>query len=323
MPRPASARRRTRRRALGAVLVVGAVLLGPAPPARAQEDGADDYRQRITQALEEFEAGRWAEARALFRRAHAIEPNARTLRGVAMTSFELREYAAAMRAIDAALGHAQRPLTQVQRAHVLDLRRRAEAFVAIYDLALTPAAARVMLDGVPAPSGPVVVDLGEHVLRVVADGHRPWERRVRVAGGERERLTVVLEPEGEPVTSVPAAPTPREADPVAPPRVSPRDDTAAHALLVGGGAALIGAVGSVIYWVSREDALARCLAGACLNPGVIRTERDAGVGIAVSLTAAAVGLGVAAIILLIAPGAGTADAARPCEPTGAGVRCRF
>lgn len=295
---------------------------GPdAPPDDAQgapADGEEDeeYRALVAQALDEFRARRWAEARALFRRAHAVEPNARTLRGIAMSSFELREYAAAIRAIDAALVHPARPLTEAQRAHVLGLRERAEAFVARYQVRLEPPDAEVRVDGVraPLPDGEVVVDLGVHTLRVVADGHRPWERRVRVVGGERQTLAIDLEPSssaGEPGGDAMGDEPPDE--PLARQTESPsRDDTAAHALLVGGGLALAAAAGAIGYWVDREGALGECDATPCRNEGAIRTERDWGLALTVGLGAAALGLTATGALLLLTP----ADA-----PGGRGVRC--
>ena len=69
---------------LRAVWIVGVlcVSLGLSHVALAQEDAEAQYKQLIQQALGEFRRQNWPEARVLFRRAHALSPNARTLRGM-------------------------------------------------------------------------------------------------------------------------------------------------------------------------------------------------------------------------------------------------
>ena len=61
-----------------------------------------EYQRLVRQAIAEYAEHNFAEARALFARAHALEPNARTLRGLGMTAFELRSYAEVYRVLTAA-----------------------------------------------------------------------------------------------------------------------------------------------------------------------------------------------------------------------------
>src|SRR5262249_43441282 len=78
----------------------------PGPRLRADE-GTDErgaVQGLIADAVAEYDAGHFEEARALFRRAQAEAPSARTLRGIGMASFELRDYVEADRALAAALG---------------------------------------------------------------------------------------------------------------------------------------------------------------------------------------------------------------------------
>jgi len=60
-------------------------------------------------AVAEYEAGHYQEARALFRQAHEKSPTARTLRGIGMASFELRDYVEATRALTASLRDVRPP----------------------------------------------------------------------------------------------------------------------------------------------------------------------------------------------------------------------
>src|SRR5262245_12054084 len=77
-------------------------LLGSWPPASAAAQ-QDDYKALTEAAVEEHSLGHYEEARALFAKAHAINPNARTLWGMGTAAFEARQYVDAMQLFDAAL----------------------------------------------------------------------------------------------------------------------------------------------------------------------------------------------------------------------------
>ena len=76
---------------------------GAAAPATRESAESRQYTSLLEEAVSEYDARRYEEARALFRKAHDISPNARTLRGIGMASFELREYVEALRALEGAL----------------------------------------------------------------------------------------------------------------------------------------------------------------------------------------------------------------------------
>jgi outer membrane protein assembly factor BamD (BamD/ComL family) len=79
----------TRRQAALFVLLIA---VGAAATARAADDDTTPVSVLIGDAVAEYEAGHYQEARALFRQAHEKQPTARTLRGIGMASFELRDY---------------------------------------------------------------------------------------------------------------------------------------------------------------------------------------------------------------------------------------
>jgi serine/threonine protein kinase len=59
-----------------------------------------------------------------------------------------------------------------------------------------PAGAQVLLDGKPVGTTPMEiakVDAGDHVIRLELDGYRLWTASVRIAAGERHRVTASLE----------------------------------------------------------------------------------------------------------------------------------
>ena len=181
---------------IAALALTGSAFAQDAPAPAPVPAAQPAYENAIAQAVAEFGAGRWEEARALFKRAHQIEPNARTLRGMGMTAFELRMYVVALRELEAAVQDTRKPLTEAQRRSAQALIERTNAFVGRHQLVLEPAHAKPYVDGQPVqfePGAVVLLDIGEHELRVVADGYRTATRRLRVEGGQRAVLRVTLE----------------------------------------------------------------------------------------------------------------------------------
>lgn len=231
-----------------------------------------EYEAIVQQAVDEYLEGRWGEARALFRRAHAIFPNARTYRGIGMASYELREYPDAVRNLRLASSDERRALPDELRHQTEDLLERAIAFVGIYTLDALPAEATLIVDGHPAerePDGTLLLSIGSHAVRVRSAAHE-WETSFSVRGGENEPLPVVLD---VPVVEPPAAVAPPVVAPPIAPRPPPEPPVGGYALIGAGvglvaiGVALLVA-GLVDYgtvegapfgtsWESLEDAFER------------------------------------------------------------------
>src|ERR1700690_1915721 len=179
--------------------VVLALVLASAV-AMAEEGSTPDadarYRSTLKDALAEYDASHFEEARILFRRAHEINPNARTLRSIGMASFELRDYVAAVRALTAALVETRKALNSEQRTHAQGLLERSRMYVDIYSLKISPADARVLIDGRAPdaePDGTVLLGFGTHNLEVSKPGFVLRAMAVNVRGGERKELAMTLE----------------------------------------------------------------------------------------------------------------------------------
>jgi hypothetical protein len=179
-----------------ALVLVPAMATGAAAPAAAQEADPPEYAGLIDGALAEFQAGRWAEARALFQRAHAILPNARTLRGIGMAAFEMADYPAAADALEDALASEARPLTDEQREQVTTLLGRARLLIGRFVVPAASEDVRLSVDGVvttpgggwPASAGVIELGVGTHeVVMRDRDGHTS-RVRVVVRGGEETGL---------------------------------------------------------------------------------------------------------------------------------------
>jgi tetratricopeptide (TPR) repeat protein len=193
---------------LGAGLIAGPLCV------KAEESvDAPEYRALVAEALAEFDAGHFAEARALFLHAHSVNPSARTLRGVGLSSFELREYRATIEYLEQALGSLENPLQDELRASTEAVLRRAYGFVGRYTVELQPPGARLRVDGMPSVSAPVLLlEIGSHVITVEAQGHVSETRTLHVLGGEREPLQLSLTPSAAPLPSPAVAALPPVRD---------------------------------------------------------------------------------------------------------------
>lgn len=153
------------------------------------------YREAIDSALEEMQLGNFVEAREQFARAHGLFPNARTLRGLGITEFELKHYANAIDQLSAALASDVRPLDGKLRADTEALLKRANTYVGELNIRVSPRSASLLIDGtrhVTRLDVPVRLDVGDHQLEFRAREHAPERRQVSVRGGQTDNLEVQL-----------------------------------------------------------------------------------------------------------------------------------
>jgi len=158
---------------------------------------AAEYERAIAQAVGEHERGHFEEAREHFRESHALSPSARTLRGLGMVEFELRNYGESVHFLEAALASTVRPLPPDLHAEVSRLLERARAYVGEIHVDVQPGTASVSVDGVSVASGPqasLSLQIGSHVLEFRADGRLPERRLVTVRGRDQINIQVVLNP---------------------------------------------------------------------------------------------------------------------------------
>jgi hypothetical protein len=305
-----TSRRGARAATIAAAIGISIARLEPtaqAADATSPPDPSTPAAELIGDAVGEYDAGHYEEARALFRRAHEKAPTARTLRGIGMASFELRDYVEATRALSAALEEKRRPLTDEQRQQVQGLLARAEAFVGHFALRLAPADALVLVDGRPTtrePDGSLLVAFGHHQITARCSACAPPQKDVEVdvVGGERKELELKL------ALAVTATPVGSEAsrDANGSPAllvdqhdVAPRGRTAAIWWGGASAAALVGTAASAVWWGNRSHELDTCHAAQdrCKNESTLATERGVAIGLTVGLGAAAVASGIVAAVL--------------------------
>jgi hypothetical protein len=253
--------------------------LAPAALAQARDKAAEQarepagYRAAIDAAIEELDLDHLAEAREHFARAHELFPNARTLRGLGVTDFELRRYVDAVREFEAALASDTRRLDGELRKSTEELLARAQLYVGEVQLALEPASATLTVDGMsaaPGSQGILLLEVGEHVLEFHASGRVSQRRPLRVRGQQRLALRVTLPAlvgaEASPSSARNAAPDgASEHEPTA---QGPRSKRRRVFTWILGGATLAAsgtALGLVFAVENTKDEFAKCQAhnGKC------------------------------------------------------------
>ena len=260
--------------------------------------------------MTEFRSAHWEEARALFGRAHELEPSARTLRGLGMTAFELRMYVQSMRELDGALREARKPLDAGMRAAAEALITKARGFVARVEIVPTPKEAALIIDGRHAqldPDGRIALDAGLHVVSASADGYKAASLRFAVEGGHDQVLQLPLEPLLPIANQIPAidpnhpqpqhaAPevnaepvTPPPAQPGPPPKRSPLIGTLAWVTL--GGAVVFGGAATATWLIG--DSKYGDLEDECMTMCEEKEIDDAGIATTDTLTNVFLGVAVA------------------------------
>jgi hypothetical protein len=154
-----------------------------------------EYRQLIGRAVREFDAGNFPEARGLFSRAHDVYPNARTHLGLGFTAFELRNYTISVENLELALASKIKPLDAKLRKSAEDVLGRARDNLAQVTLSISPSSGRVLVDGVPTrlpENNILVLEVGDHSIEIQASGYLGERRTLRLIGGEKLAISVVL-----------------------------------------------------------------------------------------------------------------------------------
>lgn len=161
----------------------------PAPDKQAQ------YRDLIEKALQEYALGHWPEARVFFSDAHAIWPNARTLRGLGMTCYEGRSYVEAIGFLEQALESKTQPLTPKLANEAQGILAQAKRFVSPAYIGTSPERSEISLDDQPVtlrPDGAVLLNPGEHILQVSSPGYKTERRTLHAEAGRELHVQVDL-----------------------------------------------------------------------------------------------------------------------------------
>jgi tetratricopeptide (TPR) repeat protein len=247
---------------LGFGLMVG-LACAQVQPVRAQAAAApanaeQNYDELIRQAVTEFSLGHWTEAKVFFARAHARNPNARTLRGLGLSCYEARSYVEAIGYMEQALASQSQPLTPAMREDLTRLLGQSKQFVSRAVIEVEPPTAGLVLDQKPlqrAADGSVLLDPGEHELTVKAEGYEVAHRSLTAEGGNPVSLRVELRALPGEVATRPELMAPPSATASAEPRPArgvEREESILPWVIVGVGGA-VAIAGGVFVGVAAGD----------------------------------------------------------------------
>ena len=296
---------RLAQRAGWAWLVAIAMALVTSHTAWAEGKRSDnaEYQRLVQQALHEYELGNFAEAKAFFAQAHALAPNARTLRGLGMSAYELRYYVEAIGYFESALNSTERPLTVTMRGEVSQLLRQARGFVAKVRVSLDPASAELRIDTRPVEkdaAGYILLDPGSHDLVAQAPDYEQATRTIRTDGGEELTINLVLQRHEEPKPSGVAEATAPAAPPQAVKPVPQSSSSVGPWVLIATSSAVAVAGGVMLaVMVSKKNFVEHPKGTALYDEGGYRAAEKLVLPLSIG-GFAALGVGVAGLIAGVA-----------------------
>jgi hypothetical protein len=316
--------------------MVGAFLGSSLPSISAVADDASilpdaeaSYRRAVQDGVDEFEAGHWVEARAAFRRAHALRPSARTFRGIGLSAFAAGDYVEAVDSLVHALSDVRSPLTEDQRVEVDHTLERARGRTGRFRVELDPADALLQIDASPVlldEVGILVLPLGQHVMIASRPGYTRAQQLLVVRGGEEGSVRLTLVPQA----TVPVAPferprsRERDAGLVSQPASRPPwPATRTWGWITLGAAPALALAAGVVWWTGASKAdqvVSECRQqGGCTRGELGQKQSDASLSAHQTWTTVALATAVASaaagvVLLSVSAHAGTSAPGGP-RPT--------
>lgn len=165
-----------------------------APTSRADENR---YSELIADAIVAQQQEDFERARALFTEAHALEPSARTLRGLGVVAFRQTDMVGAFVYLSASLQHPNKPLDEELQASVKLLLAEVRGKVARFSLKREPSQLTLTMDGQPpvrGSEGELVVLPGVHTLHASLPGYLDQSFRLEAHPGLWRVLNLALIP---------------------------------------------------------------------------------------------------------------------------------
>jgi hypothetical protein len=173
------------------------------PPATASDPRSDEAKERFKKGTQFYKQGDYKLALIEFERAHELAPNYRVLFNIGQANAELNNYGKALRAFRSYLDAGGAEIPEDRRAAVEGYIGGLLDRVASVRITTNVPSAEVMIDDMPvAKDGrgePLLVDAGQHVVRVHASGHEPQSRVIVLAGRDSSEVHIDLRPTKSPV----------------------------------------------------------------------------------------------------------------------------
>ena len=224
----------------------------------------EQAKLQFQQGIELYQAGKYEQAAVAFETAYDLKPSYKILFNLAQAENEQGRYAAALRAYTRYLVEGGDEVGEERTARVKEEIKRLNSLVGMVVLSCDVDGATVYVDGkrrgeTPL-SGPLFVDLGEREIAIKSGAEELHSEVVRVKGGQRVELEVLVgeEPEKEePAEEAPLEPLEEDRDD------GPKRVWTWVALGVGGAAAVgVGITGGMAK--SRTDEISKeCDGDSC------------------------------------------------------------
>ncbi len=156
----------------------------------------DDYARHMDNGVRLYRTGDYATALVELEAAYRVKPGPSPLIDIALCHRELRDYPAAIRALERALADHRAAMTPPDRTASEETLRDLRSLLAHLRLEVDPPEAVVSVDGrdLPAETGRSRIPLGPGTHRIAAraNGRVPHEERIDVVSGEERALAYVL-----------------------------------------------------------------------------------------------------------------------------------
>lgn len=186
-------------------LVAAVVLTAVAARAtgqEAQQSQQEEARKLFEEGLGLAEVDRWAEALSAFRRSAAIVSRPSTSYNIANALYRLDRPVEALAELDEYDRMPEVRDSETARERGRALRALLESTVAEVHLTVIPETAVVFVDGRPSmltgSERHLVLNPGEHSIRVTNEGYESHRREIRVERGSREAHRIELQPQAVP-----------------------------------------------------------------------------------------------------------------------------
>jgi hypothetical protein len=167
----------------------------------AADATVDEARSHFKRGVAFYQGGDFRSALIEFLEAYRIVPNYRVLFDTGETYAQLGDYAGATKALREYLEEGKEDIPSTRRAQVQTQLETLEAHVARVDVDVDGPGARITCEGerkldlgFSPLTEPVLLNPGEWQLSAIKAGYREARAQVKVAGGDRKHVSLVLEP---------------------------------------------------------------------------------------------------------------------------------
>jgi hypothetical protein len=198
------------------------LLLGCARTARADDEAARaQSRTLFTSGATALDDGRPGDALAYFQRAYALYPHYATLYNIGLCQRALGRTVESVTALMKFLDVGADAVSPEQRTTATRLIKEGQAKIVLATIKMTPASAKVTIDGKPLDGREVLLDPGSHVLDATAAGRQPVHHTFTAEPGARPVINLTMPKDDEPVATAPVVDEPPVVDGHPPPPPPP------------------------------------------------------------------------------------------------------